>query len=62
MPVGTFFELPTVAQLAARIDELAGKAPQRREIEAIDDLLTEIESLSNEEAEQLLESERRALG
>ncbi len=62
MPVGTFFELPTVAQLAARIDELAGKVPQRREIEAIDDLLTEIESLSNEEAEQLLESERRALG
>lgn len=62
LPIGALFEHPTVAQLAARVDELGGAVPKAEELAELDALLAEIENLSNEDAEQLLEMERRALG
>ncbi|MEM7198646.1 MAG: SDR family NAD(P)-dependent oxidoreductase [Planctomycetota bacterium] len=52
IPVGRFFEAPTVAQAAAVLaDELERNASQ----DDLDELLAEIESLSEEEASRLLE-------
>ena len=56
LPLQSLFQLPTVAEMAAVIAEHQGKNLGREELERI---LTEIESISDEEAQRLLPGQGR---
>ena len=54
VPVGALFEAPTVALLAAKVDELSAASDEDLDESEIDALLAEVEDLSDEQAAALL--------
>jgi hypothetical protein len=58
VPLQALWEHPTVAGLAEVVAESRDAAPEEEEDDDLADLISELEGLSDEEAERLLASER----
>jgi acyl carrier protein len=57
LPLRAMFETPTVRDIAARIDTLCGAATLIEDTDEMEQLLAELEGMSDEEAAELLASE-----